>query len=211
MTCALQATPCAAGRVSARSSARPLSTCGPGCIVLPLARRVFRAPGARSGQGRRRTACGPTCGSPRSNCCPALGTPEKILCVGVNYKNRPQDYDIATTPKYPSMFYRAPNSLVGSGQNLVRPKISEQLDYEGEIAIVIGRDCKHVAKGPRARRRRRHYAVPMREPSAIGPATASSTSPRARISTPAAASARGSRPTSISPSRCTLSCARTAR
>jgi 2-keto-4-pentenoate hydratase/2-oxohepta-3-ene-1,7-dioic acid hydratase in catechol pathway len=77
---------------------------------------------------------------------PPLVAPEKILCVGVNYKNRPQDYDIATTPKYPSMFYRAPNSLVGSGQNLVRPKISEQLDYEGEIAIVIGRDCKHVAK-----------------------------------------------------------------
>jgi 2-keto-4-pentenoate hydratase/2-oxohepta-3-ene-1,7-dioic acid hydratase in catechol pathway len=77
---------------------------------------------------------------------PPLLAPEKILCVGVNYKNRPQDYDIATTPKYPSMFYRAPNSLVGSGQDLVRPKISEQLDYEGEIAIVIGRDCKHVAK-----------------------------------------------------------------
>jgi 2-keto-4-pentenoate hydratase/2-oxohepta-3-ene-1,7-dioic acid hydratase in catechol pathway len=77
---------------------------------------------------------------------PPLAAPEKILCVGVNYKNRPQDYDIATTPKYPSMFYRAPNSLVGSGQNLVRPKISEQLDYEGEIAIVIGLDCKHVTK-----------------------------------------------------------------
>src|SRR5271163_4897682 len=77
---------------------------------------------------------------------PPLVAPEKILCVGVNYKNRPQDYDIATTPKYPSMFYRAPNSLVGSGQNLVRPKVTEQLDYEGEIAIVIGRDCKHVAK-----------------------------------------------------------------
>jgi 2-keto-4-pentenoate hydratase/2-oxohepta-3-ene-1,7-dioic acid hydratase in catechol pathway len=77
---------------------------------------------------------------------PPLPVPEKILCVGVNYKNRPQDYDIATTPKYPSMFYRAPSSLVGSGQHLVRPKISEQLDYEGEIAIVIGRDCKHVPK-----------------------------------------------------------------
>jgi 2-keto-4-pentenoate hydratase/2-oxohepta-3-ene-1,7-dioic acid hydratase in catechol pathway len=77
---------------------------------------------------------------------PPLLAPEKILCVGVNYKNRPQDYDIATTPKYPSMFYRAPNSLVGSDQNLIRPKISEQLDYEGEIAIVIGRDCKHVPK-----------------------------------------------------------------
>jgi 2-keto-4-pentenoate hydratase/2-oxohepta-3-ene-1,7-dioic acid hydratase in catechol pathway len=44
------------------------------------------------------------------------------------------------------MFYRAPNSMVGSGQNLVRPKLSDQLDYEGEIAIVIGRACKHVPK-----------------------------------------------------------------
>jgi len=75
-----------------------------------------------------------------------LSAPEKILCIGINYANRALDYNIATAPKYPSMFFRAPNSLVGSGQNLVRPKLSEQLDYEGEIAIVIGRDCKHVAK-----------------------------------------------------------------
>ncbi len=75
-----------------------------------------------------------------------LSAPEKILCIGINYANRGQDYNVTNNPKYPSMFYRAPNSLVGSGQNLVRPKISEQLDYEGEIAIVIGRDCKHVAK-----------------------------------------------------------------
>ena len=77
---------------------------------------------------------------------PPLAAPEKILCIGINYANRGQDYNVTNTPKYPSMFYRAPNSLVGSGQNLVRPKISEQLDYEGEIAIVIGADCKHVTK-----------------------------------------------------------------
>jgi 2-keto-4-pentenoate hydratase/2-oxohepta-3-ene-1,7-dioic acid hydratase in catechol pathway len=75
-----------------------------------------------------------------------LPAPEKILCIGINYANRGADYNVTNNPKYPSMFYRAPNSLVGSGQNLVRPKISEQLDYEGEIAIVIGRDCKHVPK-----------------------------------------------------------------
>lgn len=77
---------------------------------------------------------------------PPLAAPEKILCIGINYANRGQDYNVTNNPKYPSMFYRAPNSLVGSGQHLVRPKISEQLDYEGEIAIVIGRDCKHVPK-----------------------------------------------------------------
>ncbi|MGO9627791.1 MAG: fumarylacetoacetate hydrolase family protein [Xanthobacteraceae bacterium] len=75
---------------------------------------------------------------------PPLLAPEKILCIGINYKNRERDYDFAEPPKYPSMFYRAPNSVVGSGQKLIRPKISEQLDYEGEIALVIGRECKHV-------------------------------------------------------------------
>ena len=77
---------------------------------------------------------------------PPLSSPEKILCVGINYANRGQDYNVTNNPKYPSMFYRAPNSLIGSGHNLIRPKISEQLDYEGEIAIVIALDCKHVPK-----------------------------------------------------------------
>jgi 2-keto-4-pentenoate hydratase/2-oxohepta-3-ene-1,7-dioic acid hydratase in catechol pathway len=75
-----------------------------------------------------------------------LPQPEKILCIGINYANRTQDYNVTNNPKYPSMFFRAPNSLAGSGQHLIVPKVSEQLDYEGEIAIVIGRDCKHVAK-----------------------------------------------------------------
>jgi 2-keto-4-pentenoate hydratase/2-oxohepta-3-ene-1,7-dioic acid hydratase in catechol pathway len=77
---------------------------------------------------------------------PPLTAPEKILCIGINYANRGADYNVTNNPKYPSMFYRAPNSMVGSGQKLIRPRISEQLDYEGEIAIVIGRECKHVAK-----------------------------------------------------------------
>jgi 2-keto-4-pentenoate hydratase/2-oxohepta-3-ene-1,7-dioic acid hydratase in catechol pathway len=77
---------------------------------------------------------------------PPLPAPEKILCIGINYANRERDYDFAEPPKYPSMFYRAPSSLVGSGGKLIRPKISEQLDYEGEIAMVIGRECKHVPK-----------------------------------------------------------------
>jgi 2-keto-4-pentenoate hydratase/2-oxohepta-3-ene-1,7-dioic acid hydratase in catechol pathway len=75
-----------------------------------------------------------------------LLAPEKILCIGINYANRGADYNVTNNPKYPSMFYRAPTSLSGSGGKLIRPKISEQLDYEGEIAIVIGRECKHVPK-----------------------------------------------------------------
>ena len=77
---------------------------------------------------------------------PPLLAPEKILCIGINYANRNADFNDPDTPKYPSMFYRHPGSLVGSGQALVRPKVSEQLDYEGEIAMVIGREGRHVPK-----------------------------------------------------------------
>src|SRR6266446_4804830 len=78
---------------------------------------------------------------------PPLLAPEKILCIGINYANRNADFNDPDVPKYPSMFYRHPGSFVGSGQPLVRPKVSEQLDYEGEIAMVIGREGRHVPKG----------------------------------------------------------------
>jgi len=78
---------------------------------------------------------------------PPLAAPEKILCIGINYANRNADFDDPNVPKYPSMFYRHPGSLVGSGQALVRPRVSEQLDYEGEIAMVIGREGRHIPVG----------------------------------------------------------------
>jgi len=77
---------------------------------------------------------------------PPLLAPEKILCIGVNYANRNLDFDDPNVPKYPSMFYRAPNSLVAHGAPLVRPTVSEQLDYEGEIALVIGRAGRHIPR-----------------------------------------------------------------
>ena len=78
---------------------------------------------------------------------PPILTPEKILCIGVNYANRDAEVSGGTEgAKYPSMFYRAPNSLVGHDQPLVRPRVSEQLDYEGEIALIIGREGRHVPR-----------------------------------------------------------------
>jgi 2-keto-4-pentenoate hydratase/2-oxohepta-3-ene-1,7-dioic acid hydratase in catechol pathway len=77
---------------------------------------------------------------------PPLVAPEKILCIGINYANRNADFDDPNVPKYPSMFFRTRESLVAHGQPLVRPKVSEQLDYEGEIALVIGREGRHVAR-----------------------------------------------------------------
>jgi 2-keto-4-pentenoate hydratase/2-oxohepta-3-ene-1,7-dioic acid hydratase in catechol pathway len=77
---------------------------------------------------------------------PPVSQPEKILCIGINYANRNIDYGDQETPKYPSMFYRAPSSLVAHGQPIVRPRESEQLDYEGEIALVIGRAGRRIAQ-----------------------------------------------------------------
>jgi 2-keto-4-pentenoate hydratase/2-oxohepta-3-ene-1,7-dioic acid hydratase in catechol pathway len=74
-------------------------------------------------------------------------SPEKILCVGVNYANRNAEYKDGTeVPKYASLFMRTPGSLVGHGQPIVCPKVSSQLDYEGEIALVIGREGRHIAR-----------------------------------------------------------------
>ena len=70
--------------------------------------------------------------------------PEKILCVGINYANRNTDYGDQEPPKYPSMFYRAPGSLAAHLQPIIRPHESEQLDYEGEIALVIGRTGRRI-------------------------------------------------------------------
>jgi 2-keto-4-pentenoate hydratase/2-oxohepta-3-ene-1,7-dioic acid hydratase in catechol pathway len=77
---------------------------------------------------------------------PPVPAPEKILCIGINYANRNKDYNDVEIPKYPSMFFRVPSSLVGHGQAIVRPKVSDQFDYEGEIAIVIGREGRYVSR-----------------------------------------------------------------
>jgi 2-keto-4-pentenoate hydratase/2-oxohepta-3-ene-1,7-dioic acid hydratase in catechol pathway len=65
--------------------------------------------------------------------------PQKIICVGVNYVNRNEEYkDGSEAPKYPSLFMRTPLSFVPHGEELVIPRESDQLDYEGEIVLVIG-------------------------------------------------------------------------
>jgi len=73
--------------------------------------------------------------------------PEKILCVGVNYANRNEEYKDGTEPqKYPSLFMRTRESLVGHDEPILRPPESNQLDYEGEIALVIGKGGRRIPK-----------------------------------------------------------------
>src|SRR5579864_4955440 len=75
-------------------------------------------------------------------------SPGKILCVGVNYPERAAEYkDNSERPKYPSIFVRFPASLVAHEEPIVRPPESKQLDYEGEVAVVIGRRARRIAEG----------------------------------------------------------------
>lgn len=73
--------------------------------------------------------------------------PEKIICVGVNFPDRNAEYkDGQEAPPNMSLFPRFPRSFTGAGRALIRPPESPQLDYEGEIAIVIGKGGRRIAE-----------------------------------------------------------------
>ena len=73
--------------------------------------------------------------------------PEKIICVGVNFPDRNAEYkDGVEAPPNMSLFIRFARSFVGHQMPLTRPRASEQLDYEGEIAIVIGTGGRHISQ-----------------------------------------------------------------
>jgi len=79
---------------------------------------------------------------------PPVTNPEKICCIGVNYANRNAEYkDGSAEPEWPSLFMRAPDSFTGHEEPLWRPPESHQLDYEGEIAIIIGKTGHRIARG----------------------------------------------------------------
>ena len=73
--------------------------------------------------------------------------PEKILCVGVNFPDRNAEYKDGTdAPPHMSLFIRFPRSFVGHEVPLTRPPETPQLDYEGEIAVIIGRGGRRIAE-----------------------------------------------------------------
>jgi acylpyruvate hydrolase len=77
---------------------------------------------------------------------PPLPAPGKIICIGLNYADHSAESGFAV-PGYPTVFARFGSSLIGHGAPIVRPRVSEQLDYEGEVVAVIGRGGRHIPKG----------------------------------------------------------------
>lgn len=71
--------------------------------------------------------------------------PGKFLAVGLNYADHIAETG-AATPEYPTVFAKAATSVNGPYADVVRPLISDELDYEGELGFVIGRTCRHVTR-----------------------------------------------------------------
>ncbi|MCC9654776.1 fumarylacetoacetate hydrolase family protein [Rhodopirellula halodulae] len=75
---------------------------------------------------------------------PPVATPEKILCIGLNYLDHAIETG-AEKPTLPVVFSKFNSALVGHGQDIVLPSISDRVDYEAELVVVIGKECRHVA------------------------------------------------------------------
>jgi 2-keto-4-pentenoate hydratase/2-oxohepta-3-ene-1,7-dioic acid hydratase in catechol pathway len=71
-------------------------------------------------------------------------TPSKIICVGRNYREHARELG-NEPPAEPLIFFKPPSSVIGPEENVVYPALSERVDYEGELAVVIGKRCRNVA------------------------------------------------------------------
>ncbi len=71
--------------------------------------------------------------------------PGKIICIGQNYAEHAAESNAAVSA-YPIIFAKYPNALIGDGDAIVLPKVSNQVDYEGELAVVIGKRAKNVSE-----------------------------------------------------------------
>ncbi|TDJ47074.1 MAG: FAA hydrolase family protein [Gammaproteobacteria bacterium] len=75
---------------------------------------------------------------------PVIPNPGKIVGVGMNYSAHIAEMG-RQPPAWPALFTRFPDSIVGHGQPIIRPQVSDHYDFEGELAVIIGRPARHVA------------------------------------------------------------------
>jgi 2-keto-4-pentenoate hydratase/2-oxohepta-3-ene-1,7-dioic acid hydratase in catechol pathway len=74
---------------------------------------------------------------------PVIPRPEKILCAGINYRGHAAETG-RELPKAPSLFARFADTLVGHGGEMIRPRLSQEFDFEGELTLVIGKGGRHI-------------------------------------------------------------------
>ena len=69
--------------------------------------------------------------------------PSKIICVGLNYHDHAKELNMET-PDEPLIFMKPPSAVIGHGDKIIYPKASQQVDYEAELAVVIGKRCRNI-------------------------------------------------------------------
>ncbi|MEM2318628.1 MAG: fumarylacetoacetate hydrolase family protein, partial [Candidatus Bathyarchaeia archaeon] len=73
-----------------------------------------------------------------------LANPPKIICLGLNYGDHAAEQN-AQIPDEPVIFFKPRTAIIGPNENIIKPKFVKQLDYEAELAIVIGKKAKNVS------------------------------------------------------------------
>jgi acylpyruvate hydrolase len=76
---------------------------------------------------------------------PPIADPDKVLCLGLNYSDHAEEANVPL-PKVPTIFAKFRNSLIESGGVIQLPAVSTEIDYEGKLAVVIGRRCARIAE-----------------------------------------------------------------
>jgi 2-keto-4-pentenoate hydratase/2-oxohepta-3-ene-1,7-dioic acid hydratase in catechol pathway len=76
---------------------------------------------------------------------PVIPNPPKIICIGLNYDMHVKETG-RSAAQYPTLFARYANTQIGHGAGIVRPRVSTRLDYEGELAVIIGKPGRHIAR-----------------------------------------------------------------
>jgi 2-keto-4-pentenoate hydratase/2-oxohepta-3-ene-1,7-dioic acid hydratase in catechol pathway len=90
-------------------------------------------------------AAGPAVDLGKAKVLPPFPTPPKIICVGLNYRDHSAESGFKQ-PDYPTLFTRFATSLVGHGAPVIRPKVSDKFDYEGELVAIVGEGGRHISK-----------------------------------------------------------------
>lgn len=122
---------------------RVIDLCGLASATYPDLRSLLAVTPARL---EDLIATGPSVDLEKIRFRPVIPNPSKIVCVGLNYHEHVGETGRAPS-SYPVLFLRLPESQVGHLQPLVRPCVSEQLDFEGELAVIIGRRGRYIPKG----------------------------------------------------------------
>jgi acylpyruvate hydrolase len=107
--------------------------------------RVLEAGDAGMERARALSKTGRVLDEPALTYLPLLTAPPKIICVGINYWDHARENKLES-PTDPTFFARFTSTLIGHQQPIIRPAVSDQLDYEGELAAIIGKPGRHIAQ-----------------------------------------------------------------